>query len=70
MRTDRYLYVEYASREQELYDLRRDPDQLENLADEPAMAPVVRKLARELDRLRMCRSDGCATPLPADLRAR
>lgn len=70
VRTDRYLYVEYASREQELYDLRRDPDQLENLADEPAMAPVVRKLARELDRLRMCRSDGCATPLPADLRAR
>lgn len=73
VRTDRYLYVEYASREQELYDLRRDPGQLENLADEPATAPVVRvvrQLARELDRLRMCRSDGCATPLPADLQAR
>ena len=41
VRTDRYLYVEYASRDQELYDLRRDPGQLENLADEPATAPVV-----------------------------
>ncbi|WP_410960929.1 hypothetical protein, partial [Salmonella sp. SAL4360] len=33
VRTGRYLYVEHASRDKELYDLRRDPDQIVNRVD-------------------------------------
>jgi arylsulfatase A-like enzyme len=68
VRTARYLYVEHASRERELYDLRRDPGELVNLVDRPAQASVVRALARQLDLLRACRAAGCRVPLPASLR--
>jgi arylsulfatase A-like enzyme len=70
VRTGDYLYVEHASRERELYDLRTDPRQLTNLVDRPAMRRVVRALARELDRLRVCRGEDCRQPLPPALRTR
>jgi hypothetical protein len=38
--------------ERELYDLRRDPDQLTNVVDDPAYAEVVARLAGALDRFR------------------
>jgi uncharacterized sulfatase len=35
---------------EELYDVTRDPDELRNLAADPAMRPVIASLRRELDR--------------------
>jgi arylsulfatase A-like enzyme len=68
VRTGRYLYVEHASRERELYDLRTDPRQVTNLVDRPRMRRVVKALAHELDTLRDCVGAQCAAPLPALLR--
>ena len=68
VRSPRYLYVEHATDERELYDLRTDPDELTSLVDRPEMQGVVRQLAAVLDRLRMCRGDSCQVPLPAELR--
>jgi arylsulfatase A-like enzyme len=53
MRTKRYLYVEYADGEREFYDLRTDPDELENLA--ATLTPgQVDTLHAELARLQDC----------------
>ncbi len=68
VRTPRYLDVEYASHERELYDVRADPDQLRNRAADPALSVVTRRLARVLDRMRTCAGATCAEPLPAPLR--
>jgi N-acetylglucosamine-6-sulfatase len=68
VRTPRYLYVDVATGERELYDLRRDPQQLRNLAGRPAYADVQRQLARVLARLQDCRGEACARPLPRPLR--
>jgi len=57
VRTDRYLYVEYATGERELYDLVADPAQMRNLAGtKPA---VERSLATQLARLRDCHAGAC-----------
>ena len=62
MRTGDYLYVEHASRERELYDLRSDPREVTNLVDRPGMRRVVRLLAHELDLLRNCKGAQCRRP--------
>jgi N-acetylglucosamine-6-sulfatase len=54
VRTPRYLYVRYEGGDRELYDLRRDPDELRNVASEPSYSRVERALARRLGRLRHC----------------
>jgi N-acetylglucosamine-6-sulfatase len=59
IRTPRYVYVEHATGERELYDLARDPHQLASRAGDPALARVRSDLAQRLLRLRMCRGDGC-----------
>jgi N-acetylglucosamine-6-sulfatase len=56
VRTDRYKYIRWVNRARdgeldELYDLDRDPFELENLNRSRAMAPVRDKLKRELRRL-------------------
>jgi N-acetylglucosamine-6-sulfatase len=58
IRTRRHLYVEYATGEKELYDLRRDPDELQNGAA-TARRPLLRRLAKQLARLKQCRAAGC-----------
>ena len=68
VRTGDYLYVEHASRERELYDLRNDPREVTNLVDRPGMRRVVRLLAHELDLLRNCKGAQCRRPLPPALR--
>jgi len=68
VRTGDYLYVEHASRERELYDLRTDPREVHNLVDAPRMRNVLRMLAHELDLLRNCKGAACAHPLPRALR--
>jgi arylsulfatase A-like enzyme len=70
VRIPRFLYVEHATRERELYDVRRDPRQLTNLVDRPAMADVVSQLAQVLDRLRTCSGESCNEPLPPALQDR
>ncbi|HET6654266.1 MAG TPA: sulfatase [Nocardioides sp.] len=67
VRTGRYLYVEHASGEKELYDMRRDPYQFESVLDRPRYRSVQRTLAAELDRLRTCSGPSCSAPLPREL---
>jgi arylsulfatase A-like enzyme len=69
VRTRSFLYVEHASGEVELYDMRTDPGQLTNLAGQAAYAPDQEALARTLDRLRNCRGGACQAPLPPRLRS-
>jgi arylsulfatase A-like enzyme len=52
VRTAGLAYIELATGERELYDLRRDPDQLSNVAEDPAYATAVARLAAELARFR------------------
>ncbi len=59
VRTDRYLYAEYGNGEQELYDLRNDPFELQNAASNPAFAPVKGALQRLLGTLASCAGKGC-----------
>ena len=40
IRTKRYVYVEWANHERELYDLQTDPLQLRNIAGQPAEEAV------------------------------
>jgi arylsulfatase A-like enzyme len=54
MRTRRFLYVEYADGERELYDLRRDPYELHNRAGE-LTARRRRRLHAALAALHRCR---------------
>ncbi len=51
VRTERYLYVEYANGWRELFDLRSDPHELSNLAGLPSAAATQTTLARRLAEL-------------------
>jgi arylsulfatase A-like enzyme len=51
-RTRRYAYVELATGERELYDLRADRYELENVVDDSRYAAVVARLATRLERFR------------------
>jgi N-acetylglucosamine-6-sulfatase len=65
IRTQRWIYIRYDDGESELYDLRSDPYQLRNLAGRRASAPVERRLAARLDRLRRCSgARGVVKPAP------
>jgi N-acetylglucosamine-6-sulfatase len=60
VRTDRYTYVVYKETgEQELYDRRKDPYQLNNVAGNPAYAQIEAKLARQLAKLDRCKGRSC-----------
>jgi N-acetylglucosamine-6-sulfatase len=71
VRTLRYVYIEYGTGERELYDLRRDPWELDSRHDDPAYAPVRDALAPVLERLRSCSGGGCdqavSVPEPVDV---
>ncbi|HET7529833.1 MAG TPA: sulfatase-like hydrolase/transferase [Mycobacteriales bacterium] len=54
----RYWFVQYDDGEQELYDVQRDPDELHNLADDPAYASLKASLLAKT-------RDGCV-PTPPD----
>ena len=58
VRTQRYLYVEYESKEHELYDLRKDPYELNNLYDSTTPA-LISELDARLDALGDCAGEGC-----------
>ncbi len=60
VRTDRYTYVVYRETgEEELYDRRRDPGQLRNVAAAARYARVKARLAGRLDRLDRCKGRSC-----------
>src|SRR5207248_8602175 len=48
LHTERYVWVEYANGWRELYDLRRDPYEVANLADDSAFVGLRRLLAGRL----------------------
>jgi hypothetical protein len=51
VRGERYKYVLYQTREEELYDLLLDPHELDNVAAHPAMRELKRGLRARLRRL-------------------
>jgi N-acetylglucosamine-6-sulfatase len=58
LRTNNYLYVDYKTGEHELYDLRKDPYELNNIY---ATAPpgITQRLEAQLDALRQCSAAEC-----------
>ena len=58
IRTKDYLYVEYATGERELYDLRTDPYELQNLSAtvDPSL---LRQLSSLLSELKNCAAESC-----------
>jgi N-acetylglucosamine-6-sulfatase len=60
VRTQRYTYVVYTeTSEEELYDRRTDPFELQNLAHDPAYAGVKGHLHALMQRLATCRGRSC-----------
>jgi N-acetylglucosamine-6-sulfatase len=59
LRTYRYVYVEHANGERELYDLERDPHQLRSLYLDPGYAAIRGKLAARLAALEDCAGAAC-----------
>jgi N-acetylglucosamine-6-sulfatase len=58
LRTQKYLYVEYKTGEHELYDLRKDPYELNN--EYASASPELKgRLEAQLDALRQCSAGGC-----------
>lgn len=62
IRGERYKYIRWSFGEEELYDLRRDPYELENLADDPRAAELKSRLAARAEALRACAGGGCIRP--------
>jgi arylsulfatase A-like enzyme len=61
VRAPHYLYAEYGNGEQELYDLARDPYELQSRHADPAYAAVKADLALRLAHLRTCSGATCRT---------
>jgi arylsulfatase A-like enzyme len=59
VRTDRYKYVVWSYGATELYDLRLDPYEINNVAADPGYAGVRSRLELKLQRLAACRGRGC-----------
>jgi arylsulfatase A-like enzyme len=58
LRTEDLLFVEYKTGEHELYDLNKDPYQLDNYYDR-APKDLLRRLNAHLDALRQCEAEAC-----------
>jgi arylsulfatase A-like enzyme len=67
VRTWRYLLVDVAHQRDELYDLRRDPQEYRNLIDSPRYSDQRRLLRQTLHDVRACRAASCAITLPPSL---
>jgi N-acetylglucosamine-6-sulfatase len=60
VRTLRYTYVLWTeTSEEELYDRRTDPFQLQNVAQDPAYAAIRARLVGLMQRLANCRGRTC-----------
>lgn len=49
VRTQRYMYARFETRPWVLYDLTKDPYELNNLVDDPAAKPLLRDMERRLE---------------------
>ena len=58
MRTETHKYVEYDGGDRELYDLKNDPYELENVY-ETADPALIEDLEARLETLKECFDDGC-----------
>jgi arylsulfatase A-like enzyme len=58
LRTNNYLYVDYKTGEHELYDLRKDPYELNNMYA-TARPEITQRLEAQLDALRQCSAAEC-----------
>jgi N-acetylglucosamine-6-sulfatase len=58
LRSERYLYAEYLTDEEELYDLETDPYELENVAGDPRMQTLKKELRARTDELCLPRPPG------------
>jgi hypothetical protein len=58
IRTRTHLYVEYINGDVELYDLRQDPRQVENLSA-TADPALIRRLSDRLSKLAQCAAEEC-----------
>jgi N-acetylglucosamine-6-sulfatase len=59
IRTSRYMYAEHSGGAKELYDLAKDPFELQSRHDTPAYASVKADLASRLDALKTCSGSSC-----------
>jgi N-acetylglucosamine-6-sulfatase len=59
LRNERFLYAEHDNGDRELYDLRRDPDELESVHGDRAYASIEARLAQRLAALQVCAGAGC-----------
>ncbi|HXJ64121.1 MAG TPA: sulfatase [Actinomycetota bacterium] len=66
LHTDRYVYVEYENDWRELYDLRRDPYELQNIVTYQKWQGLRQELATRLHELyrESCARAPCTTPAP------
>jgi arylsulfatase A-like enzyme len=60
LRTPRWLWVEHGTGERELYDLSRDPHQLQSQHANGTLSLLRQRLAARLARLRVCAGPACA----------
>jgi N-acetylglucosamine-6-sulfatase len=60
LRTAHCTYVKYKNGEEEMYDLRQDPEQLENLAQVTPQR-IIKEYAQRLVHLSDCRGETCRT---------
>lgn len=67
IRTAGWFYVRYANGHEELFDLRRDPLELESVAADPAYAAQKAALGTVWDEFHTCRRAACDLPLPESL---
>jgi arylsulfatase A-like enzyme len=70
VRSPRWKYVAYQTREEELYDLRRDPLELDSLDGSRRHRDELTALRRLERRLESCRGAECAVRPAVDLKAR
>jgi arylsulfatase A-like enzyme len=63
LHTRRYEYEEITTGETELYDLQRDPYELQNVSGDPAYAAVRTALSARLRALKACRGASCRSRL-------
>lgn len=59
VRSEQFTYVRYHDDVEELYDLGRDPTQLQNVATDPRYADVLTEYSSRLDGLADCAADTC-----------